>query len=56
MAGILYTIVVILIVLWLVGFLVVHVTSPLIHLLLLIGVYPRSSAAQKSKECLWSKP
>ena len=38
MAGILYTIVVILIILWLVGFLLVHVTSPLIHLLLLIGV------------------
>jgi hypothetical protein len=38
MAGILYTIVVILILLWLVGFLLVHITSPLIHLLLLIGV------------------
>ena len=38
MAGLLYTIIVILIILWLLGFMVVHVTSPLIHLLLLIAV------------------
>ena len=38
MAGILYTIVVILIILWLLGFLVVHIASPLIHLLLVIGL------------------
>lgn len=38
MAGILYAIVVILIVLWLLGFLVVHVASPFIHLLLVVGV------------------
>ena len=38
MAGILYTIAVILIILWLIGFLVAHVVSPVIHLLLLAAV------------------
>ena len=38
MVGILWTIAVILVVLWLVGFLLVHVGGPLIHLLLVIAV------------------
>lgn len=38
MGGILYTVAVILVVLWLLGFLVVHVSSGLIHLLLVLAV------------------
>jgi Family of unknown function (DUF5670) len=34
----LWTIIVILLVLWLLGFLAVHIASPLIHLLLVIAV------------------
>jgi hypothetical protein len=38
MAGLLWTIIVILVVLWLVGFLFVHVGGGLIHILLLIAL------------------
>ncbi len=38
MAGILYTIAVVLIVLWLVGFLFAHVGGSLIHILLVLAV------------------
>ena len=38
MGGILYTIVVILIILWVIGFLVAHVVSPVIHLVLVAAV------------------
>jgi len=38
MAGLLWAIVAILVILWLIGFVVVHVSSGLIHLLLLIAV------------------
>lgn len=38
MVGILWAVVVILVVLWLVGFLVVHIGGGLIHLLLVIAV------------------
>jgi hypothetical protein len=38
MAGLLYTLVVLFLILWVVGFLVAHVASPLIHLLLVIAV------------------
>jgi hypothetical protein len=38
LASILWVVVVALLVLWLLGFLVVHITSGLIHLLLLIAV------------------
>ena len=38
MANILWVVVVVLFVLWLLGFLVVHITGGLIHLLLLIAV------------------
>jgi hypothetical protein len=38
LSGILWTIVVVLFVLWLIGFLVVHVGGALIHLLLLIAI------------------
>jgi hypothetical protein len=38
MAGILYTIAVILIILWVIGFLVAHVVSPVIHLVLVAGL------------------
>jgi hypothetical protein len=34
----LWTIVVVLLVLWLLGFLVIHITSGLIHLLLLVAI------------------
>jgi len=37
MVGLLYAIVTVLIVLWLVGFLLVHVGGPLIHLLLVVA-------------------
>ena len=38
MGGILYTIAVIFVVLWAVGFLFAHVVNPLIHLLLVLAV------------------
>ncbi len=38
MAGLLWTIVVVLVVLWLLGFIVMHVSSGLIHLLLIAAV------------------
>jgi Flp pilus assembly protein TadB len=38
MAGILWAVVAILVVLWLIGFVVLHVSSALIHLLLIIAV------------------
>lgn len=38
MVGILWTVVVVLVVLWLLGFVVLHVSSGLIHLLLIIAV------------------
>ena len=38
MAGLLWTIIVILVVIWLVGFLLVHVGGSLIHLILVIAV------------------
>jgi hypothetical protein len=38
MGGILYTVAVILVVLWLLGFLVVHVGGGLIHILLVLAV------------------
>ena len=38
MAGLLWTIIVILVVIWLVGFLLVHVGGGLIHLILVIAV------------------
>jgi Family of unknown function (DUF5670) len=38
MVGLLWAIVVILVVLWLIGFVVVHVSSGLIHLLLIIAL------------------
>lgn len=38
MVGILYTVAVVLAILWAIGFLAVHVASPLIHLLLVIAV------------------
>lgn len=38
MIGLLYTIAVILVLLWLIGFLFAHVGGPLIHLLLVIAV------------------
>ncbi len=38
MAGILWAVVVILVILWLVGFLVVHIGGGLIHILLVIAV------------------
>jgi hypothetical protein len=38
MVGILYAVVMVLVVLWLLGFLVAHVGGPLIHLLLVIAV------------------
>ncbi|HEX6484109.1 MAG TPA: lmo0937 family membrane protein [Ktedonobacteraceae bacterium] len=38
MAGILWAVVVILVVLWLLGFVVLHVSSFLIHLLLIVAV------------------
>ena len=38
MGGILYTVAVVLIILWVLGFLVAHVVSPVIHLILLAAV------------------
>jgi Flp pilus assembly protein TadB len=38
MAGLLWGIVVVLVVLWLLGFVVAHVASPLIHVLLVIAI------------------
>jgi Family of unknown function (DUF5670) len=38
MAGILWTIVVVLVVLWLIGFVALHVSSGLIHLLLIVAL------------------
>ena len=38
MAGLLWTIIVVLVVLWLIGFLVVHVGGGLIHILLVIAL------------------
>ena len=38
MGGILYAVVVVLVVLWVIGFLFAHIVSPLIHLLLVIAV------------------
>ncbi len=38
MVGILWAVVVILVILWLIGFLVVHISSGLIHILLIIAV------------------
>jgi hypothetical protein len=38
MAGILWTVVAVLVVLWLLGFVVLHVSSFLIHLLLILAV------------------
>ncbi len=38
MAGLLWTVIVILVVIWLIGFLLVHITSPLIHLVIVIAV------------------
>ena len=38
LSGILWAVIAILVILWLVGFLVVHVSSGLIHLLLVIAV------------------
>ncbi len=38
MGGLLYTVAVILVAIWLIGFLFAHVASPLIHLLLVIAV------------------
>ena len=38
MAGLLWAVVLVLVVLWLLGFLVVHISSGLIHLLLLIAL------------------
>jgi hypothetical protein len=38
MGGILYTIAVVLIILWVIGFLVAHVVSPVIHLILVAAV------------------
>ena len=37
-AGLLWAVVVVLVVLWLLGFLVVHISSGLIHLLLLVAL------------------
>lgn len=37
MVGLLYAIITVLIVLWLIGFLLVHVGGPLIHLLLVVA-------------------
>ena len=38
MAGLLWAVVLVLVVLWLLGFLVVHISSGLIHLLLLVAL------------------
>ena len=38
MAGLLWALIVLLFVFWLVGFLVVHVTAPLIHILLIVAL------------------
>ena len=38
MSGILWTIIVILVVIWLVGFLFAHIASPLIHIVIVIAV------------------
>jgi len=38
MAGLLWLLIVVLAVLWLIGFLVVHVAGPVIHLLLIIAL------------------
>lgn len=38
MGGLLWALIVVLFVLWLAGWLVVHITSPVIHLLLLIAL------------------
>jgi hypothetical protein len=38
MGGILYTVAVVLIILWVIGFLVAHVVSPVIHLVLVVAL------------------
>ena len=38
MGGILYTIVAVLVVLWIIGFLFAHIASPLIHLVLVVAI------------------
>jgi hypothetical protein len=38
MGGLLWTIIVILVVIWLIGFLLVHIASPLIHIIIVIAV------------------
>jgi hypothetical protein len=38
MSGLLWTIIVILVVIWLIGFLMVHIASPLIHIIIVIAV------------------
>lgn len=38
MAGLLWTIIVILVIIWLIGFLLAHIASPLIHILIIVAV------------------